>query len=231
MGAQVISFGFLTHRYLAAMSSQLPETVENQIESCQPLDKAAPHKEGEPREAHRHLSSGSTSHIYVHFAGAVTSAEGKKEYSFDLIVKGTPVARYSGSYSHLRKRCLPVFGDFPPKHIFEDFNTNDANVARRGEELRRFFELHLNAPSDGQLDTMGLRPPRKSTKKAKRPSSTPVEGAISTSLQLSSRAPPSSPIARKAKTATSVASSEANVWIKRVKMILGFTGSRNKEVE
>jgi hypothetical protein len=173
------------------------------------------------------------------------TAEGKREYSFDLVVKGKSVAQFVGSYSHLRNRCVPIFGDFPPKHIFENYTTNESNVAQRAEELRQFFELRLNTQGRGKLDTMGSRQMQVSSSSSRSRSSgrsaspsgirprSEADGKTELSrTSTSDRLIQASPrAARKAVKAAEAASTEANAWLDRVKRALGIALKQGKETK
>jgi len=87
-------------------------------------------------------------------------------YSFALMVGGMQVHQLFGRFSELRSRCNGVLGSFPSRHIFSgDYTQNEANVAKRAEELRGFFEMHLNKNDQGSvvgsrqtLSALGIAP-------------------------------------------------------------------------
>mmetsp|Transcript_128954 Transcript_128954/g.223734 ORF Transcript_128954/g.223734 Transcript_128954/m.223734 type:complete len:426 (+) Transcript_128954:66-1343(+) len=93
----------------------------------------------------------SSTRIDVSFTGAPTRSDGKREYNFALAIEGAVVHQFAACFSDLRASCKPIFGEFPSRHVFQDFNTNEANVATRAEELRSFFQRHLNQDDEGRM--------------------------------------------------------------------------------
>lgn len=194
----------------------------------------------------KHGAGDASAHIEVCFLGALVAADCHREYQFDLLVRGEKVSHISGRYSRLRSRCLPVFGEFPSRHVFENFKANEKNVARRGKEIQAFFEKHLNDPKAGKLDTM-FRPEQQSqpaarrgrskspciAKEVRRPSkesraatrersSSPTFDEIA--VKAVDRARESSPLARMAVDVATATANEANALIKNFSSL-----SSNKE--
>lgn len=90
--------------------------------------------------------------VEVVFAGAPMRADvDKREYSFQLIIGGAVVHQFQGTFSDLRTRFNSLLEEFPSRHVMQNFKTNEANVARRAEELRIYFEQKLNQRDEGRI--------------------------------------------------------------------------------
>lgn len=89
--------------------------------------------------------------VDVIFAGAPANHDGRREYTFTLYVDTVPIHQFSDTYSVLRKRCKPILGHFPSRHLLQNYTTNEVNVAQRGQELRIFFQQLLNQQDEGRL--------------------------------------------------------------------------------
>jgi len=111
--------------------------------------------------------------ITVRSAGAqLVTAEAKpfREYAFAIEAGGAPAHTLRGRFSRLQQSlCCSGGGgggggghaawraasaSFPSSHVFRDYTGNEANVARRAEELRAYLDLLLRcgaAGSEGAL--------------------------------------------------------------------------------
>ena len=114
------------------------------------------------------LPAAVTETITARSAGAqlvATEAKPFRQYAFTIEASGVPGHTLTGRFSSLQKtlRCAggggggravwkAVSGSFPSTHPFRDFTNNEANVARRAEELRAYLERLLADNGDeGQL--------------------------------------------------------------------------------
>jgi len=127
-----------------------PPPVQARPVQAAPVQAQAPPMQG--YAPHGAPTAAQSTRIDVSFGGAATDAGGKRDYSFVLSVGGISVHQFHGRYSELRTRCSGnPFGSFPSKHPMKNFTTNERNVARRGEELKTFFQQQLNAKDEGNV--------------------------------------------------------------------------------
>jgi hypothetical protein len=83
-------------------------------------------------------------------------------YSFAIRSGENRVRRFAARFSTFRKICAPFVRDFPSRHLRHGFRDDEVNAARRSEELRSFFDRHLNQPASTRtwlLKVLGELPP------------------------------------------------------------------------